>query len=130
MGAGYHGGFGKTTGSKKNNGDSKSSNSDKPFASLPKTINEDKQGKHIVGHKNYIPGRSILTISISEAQELIDKYSGTGTVIGDHKERIDFGRVIGKYVDKDTGKESETTIGIIHYSNTGVHIVPAKPKEK
>ena len=32
-----------------------------------------KQGKHILGHNNYIEGRSYLTVSIQEAQELVNK---------------------------------------------------------
>ncbi len=119
MGTGYHGGFGNTSGS----------NSGKDFYSFPKTIDPGKQGKHIVGHNNYQSGKSYLTISMNEAQDLINQYSGSGTKINDHKERVDFGRVIDKYVDKDTGEEFDTTVGIIHYSDSGTHIVPARPKE-
>ncbi len=44
------------------------------------------------------------------------------------KESVDFGRVIGKYYDKETGKYYETTRGTIHYDSKGnAHIVPARP---
>ena len=43
------------------------------------------------------------------------------------RERVDFGKVIGDYVDPDTGAASPTTKGIIHYGAGGVHIVPARP---
>lgn len=98
----------------------------------PSTLETDKQGKHIKGHKNYIPGRSELTISMSEAAILVTIYSGTGDVVGkaatSNKERVDFGKIIGYYVDGDGNKHS-TTMGIIHHSKKGTHIVPAIPKE-
>ena len=43
------------------------------------------------------------------------------------KERVDFGKVIGKYTDPKTGVSTPTTKGIINYSKNGIHIVPAKP---
>lgn len=42
-------------------------------------------------------------------------------------ERVDFGHVIGMFVD-DYGRASATTMGTIHHSKTGVHIVPARPR--
>lgn len=100
------------------------------FDSFPKGINEGKQGKHIPGHNNFIPGRSELTISINEANNLVATYSGKGEPLGDSKERVDFGRIIGNYVDPDTGTKHPTTMGIIHYSKSGMHIVPARPREE
>ena len=44
-----------------------------------------------------------------------------------NKERLDFVEIIGNYVDEN-GNSQPTTIGIIHKSKTGCHIVPAKPK--
>jgi filamentous hemagglutinin len=46
------------------------------------------------------------------------------------KERVDFGEPIGNHVDRDTGKKSETEIGIIHYGEKDVHILPARPKQE
>jgi hypothetical protein len=97
--------------------------------STPK-INEGKQGKHIPSHNNYQPGRSRLT---ADPQQLATK-AGTGHQVGNiprgqpgFKERVDFGRVIGEYVDK-SGKAVQTTKGIIHYAKDGsIHIVPARP---
>jgi filamentous hemagglutinin len=43
------------------------------------------------------------------------------------RERVNFGVVIGLYVDQSTGMAYPTTNGIIHYSSRGVHIVPARP---
>ncbi|MGN1113465.1 MAG: phage minor capsid protein, partial [Acutalibacteraceae bacterium] len=44
-------------------------------------INNGKQGKHIKGHNNFIEGRSYITISAEEAQELVNACAGTGTLI-------------------------------------------------
>lgn len=97
-----------------------------------KTILEGKQGKHLIGSNNYIEGRSYLTISLKEAQHLIDRYAGTGEIKRDrkgewvHKEFITFDSVIGVVVDPATGEKTQTRRGAIHYSNKGTHIVPAK----
>ena len=100
------------------------------FSSFPKTIHMGKQGKHIVGHNNYLPGKSIICVPEDTLQKLVQQYSGTGRGInGTNKEIVDFGQVIGQYVDKITGRVSDTTIGTIHYSKSGVHIVPARPKK-
>src|ERR1700754_3931629 len=44
-----------------------------------------------------------------------------------YKERVDFGTIIGNWVDPSTGQKMPTTNGIIHYSKDGVHIVPSRP---
>ena len=116
MGAGIGGNFGNTKGSGKIHG-------------FPKTIHSGKQGKHIPSHNNYQKGKSIFYGSSNKAQQLVNKYAGTGQWIGSHKERVNFGKVIGSYVDNETGKTVKTTVGIIHYSKSGAHIVPAAPIE-
>jgi hypothetical protein len=95
-------------------------------------IHEGKQGKHVKGHKNFMPGKSELTHP--DPQSLIDNYAGKGTAVGatavgkaGSKERVDFGQVIGIYVDPVTNGRLPTTIGIIHYAANDVHIVPARP---
>lgn len=96
----------------------------------PKTIELGKQGKHILGHNNYIEGRSYLTISLEEAQELVNKYSGTGvfelTRNGGikNKELILVDKIIGVNVSNKTGELTETNRFYIHYSKNGTHIVP------
>ena len=47
---------------------------------VSKTINPEMQGKHILGHKEYRQGRSYLLEGVC-AQELVDRYSGTGHAI-------------------------------------------------
>ncbi len=93
-------------------------------------LHEDRQGKHIVGNRNYIPGRSIFVGTLKDAQKLIREFSGKGTPAGANRERVDFGKIIGYYVDPQTGKKYPTTMGIIHYSKYGAHIVPSKPKKE
>lgn len=93
-------------------------------------IEFDKQAKHIPGAKNYVEGRSIFTHP--EPQKLLSQYAGKGQkaqgIVGEpgYRERIDFGEVIGYFV-KDK-MQIPTTVGIIHYSKKGAHIVPAQPK--
>ena len=97
-----------------------------------KTIEIGKQGKHIKGHNNYIPGRSYFVISVEELQELINKHAGTGEIIRDrkgkwnNKEVIEVNKDIGIYVDLETRAETKTNRLTIHYSKKGVHVVPAK----
>ena len=93
-------------------------------------IHEGRQGKHIIGHSNYRKGRSVLHMSMARAQKLVEDLAGTGEWIGSsNRERIDFGFEIGTYVD-ERGNRTKTTVGIIHFSKQGAHIVPGRPKEK
>ncbi len=117
MSKGNSGGFSGTKGAKTS------------FATFPKTIHTGRQEKHIAGSNNFTSGRSVFNGTTKQAEALIKKYSGTGQPLGNNKERVDFGKVIGTYVDESTGKEYPTTMGIIHYSKDGGHIVPARPKE-
>lgn len=96
------------------------------------TIHEGQQGKHIPGHNNFQPGKSELTDP--NPQRLLQEGAGRGQQIGDtpigqpgSKERVDFGRTIGNYVDPVTGEKTPTTNGIIHYGSRGAHIVPSRP---
>lgn len=80
-------------------------------------------------HKSYIPGRSVLRLSIAEAQRLIEEYAGTGAWFEPNKEVIDFHVAIGIWKKKGGQSGLETTLGTIHYSKSGCHIVPARPEE-
>lgn len=97
--------------------------------STNKTIHSGKQGKHILGHNNYEAGRSYLTITEQQAQELVNKYAGTGRIIRDRngkytgKERVTVKKQIGVCKDLE-GNEVPTKSFVIHYSKSGVHIVP------
>lgn len=63
-----------------------------------KEVSHGKQGKHIVGHKNCIEGRSIFNGTVEDAQILIDEYMGTGVWLDNNKGRVDFGQIIGQNV--------------------------------
>lgn len=95
-------------------------------------IHEGKQGKHIVGHNNYKTGRSYMTISSQEMQDLIYRYAGTGRINRDRKgrwcntETIEHDAIIGVDIDNRTGKTTETNIFKIHYAKNGTHIVPKR----
>ena len=99
------------------------------------TVLEGRQGKHILGHNNYTEGRSYLTVTMDEVQELITKYAGTGSIKRDgsgkwtHKEFVTADRVIGYHLTPD-GVKTPTRRFSISYATTGkkkgAHIVPAK----
>lgn len=97
-----------------------------------KKIDSGKQGKHIKGHNNYTEGRSYLVISESEAQDLVNRYAGTGELKRDkngkwtNKEFVKADQKIGVVVSPETGEETETSKFSIHYAKNGVHIVPRK----
>ena len=94
------------------------------------SIHLDRQGKHILGHKNFINGNSILR---ADPEQLVKKM-GTGQQVGElsigepgSKERIVYDFIIGDFVDPVNGHAAPTTVGIVHYSKNGVHIVPGRP---
>ena len=94
-------------------------------------IHHEKQARHIKGTPEYIEGRSYLTISEGEAQNIINQKTGTGTLIKSKngrplKEKVDCDRKIGVDVDFITKKETPTDKATIHYSKTGTHLVPRK----
>lgn len=45
-----------------------------------------------------------------------------------YKEIVNFGEVIGYAIDKETGAQTATTWGKIHYGKKGLHIVPVNPR--
>lgn len=95
------------------------------------SVHWDRQGKHIPGHRNFIPTKSVLT---ADPNVLIGR-AGTGVPVGaagrgepGFRERIDFGTEIGVWRGTD-GSSARTSIGILHYTKDGqVHIVPGRPQ--
>ena len=83
-----------------------------------------------VNNKNYIKGKSILYISAEEAQELLNEFAGKGNFADKlmQKEIVNFGKIIGEYIEEGSEFGIPTTCGKIHYGKNGAHIVPAKPK--
>ncbi|MGX9293164.1 polymorphic toxin type 50 domain-containing protein, partial [Bacillus sp. A015] len=105
---------------------------------FPAKIKPGAQEKHIPNTPNYKQeiangkNKSIFYGDNKTAQELLDKFSGKGQLLPNgKKERVDFGKPIGKYYDgRDTGEYLETTRGMIHYGKDGAHIVPSEPLKK
>lgn len=101
------------------------------------SIEEGKQGKHIKGHNNYKQGKSYITISIEDAQKLVDKYAGSGMLERDSKGRWKHTEIIltnedeiGYVISAIDGQEIKTSHFKIHYSKNGTHIVPYIGKAK
>lgn len=93
----------------------------------PLTVNPEKQARHMMG--TALPGRSVITVSIKELQEIVTAQAGHGKIrfdkngVWDGLEKIDVGKIIGYTVNRE-GVIIETTRAKIHYSKTGVHVVP------
>ncbi len=95
-------------------------------------INHELQNRHVLGTKEYIAGRSYITISEEELQNIINNNYATGKVTisksGQIKETIFINRIIG--IDKDLeGNEFETNGLKIHYSKSRTHVVPHRKKD-
>ena len=58
---------------------------------------------------------------------MVEAKAGSGKWLSPTRERVDFGRTIGKYLDEDTGESSDTSIRIIHYAQGDIHVVPSEP---
>lgn len=94
----------------------------------PLTINPEKQARHM--QATAPAGRSVITVSESELQEIINSKAGSGqikfkkgTFIWKKQEIVDAGREIGFTVN-EKGDIIKTKSLKIHYSNTGTHAVP------
>ena len=95
---------------------------------IPLYVSRQKQNSHILGTKEYLDWKSILTV---DPKELIEKYAGNGILIftkdkWKQKEFFVSDRDIGYYIN--SGKKIKTNKGIIVYSSTGIHIYPINPK--
>jgi len=86
-----------------------------------------RQAKHLRGQPNYDASKSTITLSIQELQRLVELKAGTGTWRQANREVVDFEVAIGLFRDLGTGELHRTTRGTIHYSKSGVHVVPADP---
>lgn len=80
------------------------------------------------GSEGYIPGRSYITVSVDELQEIVNQYAGTGTIDRTRRssgvrEIVNVGRNIGVII-RDGAEIGPTSYIKIHYSGTGVHVVP------
>lgn len=96
-------------------------------------LDVERQNRHMPGRNAYEMARtngnvrSIIYRDATAIQKLLDEGAGTGEFIGANKELVNFGQVIGQYVDVDGYNKRETKMGVIHYSAEGAYIVPARP---
>lgn len=103
---------------------------------VSKTININKQNRHIKGSDGYIMGRSYIKGNIEDTQKLVDELSGTGKPIIDskgnwtNKERVEASETLGVHVNPDDNSETETKKATIVYSKTGSHIIPRKDERQ
>lgn len=94
------------------------------------TIN-GQQNKHILGHHDYISGRSYLLDNV-DAQELVNKYAGTGSIERNrqgewhrNQEKITISDFVGVNINSNTGQfEFTRTFKIIYSKKKGTHVVP------
>lgn len=102
-------------------------------------LDKDKQGEHIIGNPGYkrriangeFP--SYITVSKMEIQKIINAKSLTGQVRkendGRYRELITADDYFGVACSLVTHESVRTNRGVIHYSKSGAHLVPALPKE-
>lgn len=92
-----------------------------------------QQNKHILGHHDYKPGRSYLLDDV-DAQELVNKYAGTGSIQRERKNRwrnqeiISISDFVGFNMPEKNGQIELTRTFKIMYGKKGVHIVPIDDK--
>lgn len=99
-------------------------------------LNIDQQNRFIPGREAYERARdrgnlrSIIFRDAAGLQKLLEEKAGTGEFVAVNKERVDFGQSLGQYMDPVAKTKAMTTVGIIHYTDNGAYIVPARPMAK
>ena len=91
-------------------------------------IHFGRQAKHMPGQPNHEPSKSTITVSLPRLQELVESKGGTGIWRGNNREVVDFGVTIGTYRNPGGGSSIPTSWGTVHYSKSGAHVVPARPR--
>ena len=101
-----------------------------------KEMRKKKQLNHYKDNPGYQEGKSYFTIPIEELEKLVLSKMGSGlkkrSSAGKwvEKERLDFDKAVGVWVEKDTDRSIETNSVMVSYSKKkGWHVVPAKPRK-
>ena len=102
-----------------------------------KTINAEKQNRHMKGSADYIPGRSYFAnATLEQLQEMVDRLAGHGEIqiresdgLWNSHESVTDTAIWGITIENATGREIRTHRFLIHYSGTGTHVVPIRPSE-
>ena len=98
-------------------------------------INKHKQNRHIFGSKTVKADGSYFKNDLETLQTIIDEKAGKGVISLTKRnltEIIQDDRLKGFDIDLKTGEVRETRKAKIHYSKTGIHLVPytSRGKEK
>lgn len=91
------------------------------------TVNKHKQNRHIFGSKTLKKDSSYFKNDLEALQTIIDEKAGKGVIRLTKRnltEIIQDDRLKGFDVNQDSGEVKETNKAKIHYSKTGVHLVP------
>lgn len=94
------------------------------------TLREGQQGKHILGHNNYLEGRSyIVDASMKDIQECIKKHAGNGTINRyrngdwDNTESIVDNSIVGYVLSIDKTWIATNKFKIHYSKEKGTHMV-------
>ncbi|MFP5428950.1 MAG: polymorphic toxin type 50 domain-containing protein, partial [Gammaproteobacteria bacterium] len=112
------------TGAERGNGGAKATGAS--LDNVASNIHAGQQGKHVLGHNNFIPGRSYFDEGVDPQKLLNGAHAGEFPVVGYGSRGqpiVDFGQNIG--VDGSSGLA--TRYGTIHSGKNGAHIVPTNP---
>ena len=91
------------------------------------TVNKHKQNRHIFDSKTLKKDGSYFKNDLETLQTIIDEKAGKGEIRLTKRnltEIIQDDRLKGFDVNQDSGEVKETNKAKIHYSKTGVHLVP------
>lgn len=105
---------------------------------FPLKLNVGNQNKHITTSHSFNPEdkKSYLFGDLETAQELVNKYHGTGDIRltrenkWANKEFVEVEEDIGICYDIKTGEPIQTNRFAIHYGKKGTHVVPVKRSNK
>ena len=96
-------------------------------------INKHKQNRHIFGSKTLKKDGSYFKNDLETLQTIIDEKAGKGVISLTKRNLIEIiqdDRLKGFDIDPKTSEARETCKAKIHYSKTGIHLVPYTSREK
>ena len=97
------------------------------------TVNKHKQNRHIFGSKTLKKDGSYFKNNLETLQTIIDEKAGKGVISLTKRNLIEIiqdDRLKGFDIDPKTSEARETCKAKIHYSKTGIHLVPYTSREK
>ena len=97
------------------------------------TVNKHKQNRHIFGSKTLKKDGSYFKNDLETLQTIIDEKAGKGVISLTKRNLIEIiqdDRLKGFDIDPKTSEARETCKAKIHYSKTGIHLVPYTSREK